>query len=81
MNHLIAVFSSRHDAIAFRELLKGNRIKCVIINTPKEVDKSCGISVKTDYRNRQKAQILLSLELFQSFKGFYGEKNGVYEQL
>ncbi len=81
MNYLIAVFASRHDAMAFHELLKGNRINCVITNTPKQIEKSCGISVKTELRYFQNAQVLLSKGLFQSFKGFYIEKKDGYERL
>lgn len=48
MKYILAVFTSRRDAMDFYEGLQKNRISAAVVNTPHEVSVSCGISVKFD---------------------------------
>ncbi len=46
MRYILAVFSTRHDAIAFYDKLVASRVCATIVSTPREVTTSCGVSVK-----------------------------------
>lgn len=46
MKYILAIFTTRRDAIAYLDRLRSARIAAKIVNTPREVSISCGISVK-----------------------------------
>ena len=46
MNHLLISFKSRNSIFAFNRILKQFGITSEIINTPKQVSISCGLSLK-----------------------------------
>ncbi len=46
MKYILAVFSTRKDALAFFDALRRNNFYAAVVNTPREVSSSCGISVK-----------------------------------
>ncbi|NCA66884.1 MAG: DUF3343 domain-containing protein [Clostridia bacterium] len=48
MKYILVVFSSRKDAIGFYETLRRANIYSAVVNTPREVTSSCGVSVKID---------------------------------
>lgn len=51
MKYTIAVFTTRRDAMSFFDFLTNNGIYASIINTPREISTSCGISVKFLFNN------------------------------
>ena len=55
-----------------------------IINTPREISTSCGLSIMFDYNNINRARVVINSNRFVSFKGFYLKKEigrrFVYEQ-
>lgn len=78
MNYIIAVFKSRFATLNFANLLKGNNIPVAIINTPQNIGRACGISVKflSDYFSM--VQTIIAKNGIQNFDGFYSytERNG-----
>ena len=75
MNHVIAVFSSRSETLSFANMLRRMGVPSMVVQTPKEAGRTCGISVKFSYDNFEVAkQIFLSVK-FMSFQGFYLEEN------
>lgn len=80
MEYIIAVFSIRTDTMNFYNFLNRNRINCTIIETPKQVSASCGISVKFATIDLPVARRLLPQSGAKSFirfymvSGFYGRQ-------
>lgn len=71
MNYYIAVFRARSHTINFANLLNSYKVPCQIINTPRKVNVSCGISVKFDYKDLSTVQQILSRRSFDTFGGIY----------
>ena len=49
MKYILAIFTSRKDAMSFYQGLRSHRMTAAVVNTPQEVHASCGISVKLDF--------------------------------
>lgn len=72
MKYIIVVFNSRFSTLNFSNFLKDNNIPCAIINTPQNIQRACGISVKflADYFSKVKELIERKGGL-RNFDGFY----------
>ena len=68
---LLAVFRSRTETLKFASLLRSYRIPCSVINTPRNINVSCGISVKFYAQDRQNVNQILSRRRFDTFAGIY----------
>ena len=71
MRDMIAVFTSRRDAIRFANALAMRGVPSRAMGTPSSVGPSCGLSVRFSTRAESIARRLLSSDDFQSFRGFY----------
>lgn len=69
--YLIAAFRSRTHTMRFFEKLKGMKVKCAIINTPREAQVGCGISVKFPPEGEAAARTLISRGEYPTFSGFF----------
>ena len=49
MQYILFVFSSRDGAMAAYDYCLMHRISADVVNTPREVSASCGVSVKVGY--------------------------------
>lgn len=78
MNYLLIVFASRRDAVSFAEKLQYNNAPFEIINTPRRLSLSCGISVKTSERSVNTVRRILNSYRFSSYSGMYIYKNSNY---
>ncbi|BBA52207.1 DUF3343 domain-containing protein [Fusobacterium varium] len=56
---LLFAAESTHLIIKSERLLKENGIECRIIPLPSEVKATCGLSIKTEFENKKKADELL----------------------
>ncbi|MBQ7653240.1 MAG: DUF3343 domain-containing protein [Clostridia bacterium] len=81
MNYLLIVFSSRRDATAFYEALQTAGYNAFIINTPRALQLSCGISVKTSTDALPAIRRLLSCGNYDSFVGVYYYTFGRYSKM
>lgn len=68
---LLAVFRSRTETLNFASILRSYRVPCNIINTPRNINVSCGISVKFYERDIQMVNQILSRRSFDTFAGIY----------
>lgn len=50
MKYLIVAFKNRNSLYPFVNALKKQNVYASIINTPKSISSSCGLSAKVDYR-------------------------------
>lgn len=75
MRYNIIVFKSRSEVIKFADILKRNNIPSAIINTPSNLRKTCGLSVKVLGDYIFKVHEILNLYHFQTFDGIYETAN------
>ena len=59
--YYILTFDSTHHAIKAEEQLKKNKVEAEMIPTPREVDASCGLSVKIPERCLERARVLIDM--------------------
>ena len=71
MNYVLAVFSVRTDTMQFYNLLSRAGINAVVVETPKALSVSCGISVKFSKSDFVKARNILTKAKIGSFVRFY----------
>lgn len=69
--YLIAAFRSRTHTMRFYDKLKGMRVKCLVINTPREAQVGCGISVKFQTEGEGIAKMLISKGEYNTFVGLF----------
>ena len=68
---VIAVFRSKTETLNFASILRSYGVDCVVINTPRSINVSCGISVKFSSEFSNIAKIIISRRSFATFAGFY----------
>ncbi|MFA6867190.1 MAG: DUF3343 domain-containing protein [Clostridia bacterium] len=68
---ILAVFSSRSEAIRFAQILEKKRIARIIISTPMHLGLGCGLSVCFSSQFNQLAQNFVNMGGFNTFVGFY----------
>ena len=71
MEYTIAVFRARNETITFANLLRSYGVNVMIVSTPRQINVSCGISVRFNNENLETAKNLLARRRFDSFGGFY----------
>lgn len=67
----LAVFRARTETVNFANILKSYGVNVAIISTPRQINVSCGISVRFNPNDIEKAKAILSRRKFNSFAGFY----------
>jgi len=68
---MLAVFRSRTETLSFATLLNSYGVYCSVINTPRQINVACGISVKFSKKDELIARSILSRRRFDTFAGFY----------
>ena len=71
MQYMIVVFRSRKQTAKMYEIFTLNGVPSKIINTPREVNVGCGISVRFDEAFFAKAKVLANRYPQTSFVGFF----------
>lgn len=71
MKYTVVVFKSRTDTMRFYNIIKRHGSFCSIINTPRILISSCGISVKISGASVNIARQIISANNFSSFFGIY----------
>ena len=71
MQYTLAVFRARNETITFASLMRSYGITVQIVNTPRKINVSCGISVKFYKNNLNVANQLLARRKFDTFVGFF----------
>lgn len=74
MEYALAVFRARNETITFANLLRSYGVNVMIVSTPRQINVSCGISVRFGLSSLEQAKNLLSRRRFDSFGGFYKVK-------
>lgn len=71
MGYILAVFAVRTETISFYNMLKRAGVNAMIVETPKTLQASCGISVKFSQNDLSKARAILHTGNMHSFVRFY----------
>ena len=75
MTYHLAVFRARTQTLNFANIMKSYGVPIAIVNTPRNISVSCGISVKFPTQFKDTAQNIISRRQFSTFAGFYALKN------
>lgn len=75
MTEILAVFRSRSQAVDCNSRLRINGIPSGIVNTPKEANIGCGLSVKIPQNMLPRAKNIIYNAGYSAFYGFYSMKN------
>lgn len=68
---ILAVFRSRAHSLDYVERLSSHGVPATTIPTPKEARIGCGLCVRFDARYFVRANAILKINRYSSFKGFY----------
>ena len=67
----IAVFRARTQTMTFANLLRSYGVPALIINTPRNLNVSCGISAQFPASYKHIADSVISRRTFDTFAGFF----------
>ena len=71
MNYFFIGFKSRAQTVRFSLTLKRSGIFYETVNTPKEIQAACGLSIRVKRDYFSVVQKLLRINEFSGFDGFY----------
>lgn len=73
---MLAVFRSRAQSLEFISVLKSGGVAAQAVNTPREANVGCGISVKFEEPFFPRVQYYLRRKPYTSFSGFMKKSFG-----
>ena len=68
---VLAVFRSKTETLNFASLLRSYGVDCFVVNTPRTINVSCGISAKFNKNQLIVAKTIIARRQFSTFAGFY----------
>ena len=71
MTEILAVFRSRSQAIDCNARLKAMGVPASIINTPREANIGCGLSVKIPINMLERVKMIIRYLNYSAFYGYY----------
>ena len=77
MTYLV-VFRSKSETIKFTNILASYGYRAIIVNTPRQISVSCGISAKINFEAVESAKLILKRRQFYTFAGIYQINNNEY---
>lgn len=75
MTEILAVFRSRSQAADCSSRLKKFGIPASLVNTPKEANVGCGLSLKIPQSMLARARTIIQSARYSAFYGFYTMQN------
>lgn len=76
MEFVLAVLPSRTQVMAFYQFLRRVGVVCAIVDTPREISKSCGVCVKFSIKNYIMVKSLCN-QNYTSVRFYKYTKNGL----
>ena len=76
MTEILAVFRSRSQAVDCNSRLRRGGIPSNLINTPKEANVGCGLSVRFPQNMEMRAKSLIAGGRYSAFYGFIAMNTG-----
>ena len=71
MTYILAIFRSRSQAVDCNIRLKSYGVATELINTPREANIGCGLSIKIPHDMAEKAKAIIKKANYSAFYGFY----------
>ena len=71
MTYILAIFRSRSQAVDCNIRLKSFGVAAELINTPKEANIGCGLSIKISQDSLARAQMIIKKANYSAFYGFF----------
>lgn len=72
MSYYLAIFHSQTQTYEFYRILTKYGVRAGVVQTPNQVQKTCGLSVKiSDRGGLETARIIISKSQFSSFAAFF----------
>ena len=71
MTYILAIFRSRSQAVDCNIRLKNFGVAAELINTPKEANIGCGLSIKIPYNQGERAYKIIKKANYSAFYGFF----------
>ena len=68
---ILAVFRSKTETLNFASILRSYGVLCSIVNTPRKINVSCGISVQFNQKYLNIANQIIARRKFDTFAGFF----------
>ena len=68
---ILAVFRTRTQTMGYASRLQSAGVPCALVNTPKEANVGCGLSVQFPCSCMQTARSVLGKGGYSAFGGFY----------
>ena len=75
MTDILAVFRSRSQAIDCNIRLRTHGVPANLVNTPKEANIGCGLSVKLPQNMLTRAKAIIASGQYSAFYGYYMTRN------
>lgn len=75
MTEVLAVFRSRSQAIDCNARLRAAGVPANLINTPREANIGCGLSVKVPQNMLERVRVIIRSGKYSAFYGFYRIQN------
>ena len=71
MNYIIVVFRSRNQTARMFDVFRSYGINCDIINTPRQANVGCGLSLRISENDLYNARVVVNKHPQSSFVGFF----------
>ena len=71
MTYILAIFRSRSQAVDCNIRLKNSGVASELINTPREANIGCGLSIKIPHEMMPRAKKIISKANYSAFYGYY----------
>ena len=71
MKYILAIFRSRSQAVDCNIRLKGFVIAAELVNTPREANIGCGLSIKIPHDNIGRAKNIIKRANYSAFYGYF----------
>ena len=71
MTYILAIFRSRSQAVDCNIRLKSFGVASELINTPKEANIGCGLSLKIPHVSIERAKAIIQRANYSAFYGFF----------
>ena len=71
MTYILAIFRSRSQAVDCNIRLKSFGVTSELINTPKEANIGCGLSIKIPHDKANRAKMIIKKANYSAFYGYF----------
>lgn len=75
--YILVTFRSRNHTMAFFQIVRSYGVRAQVVQTPRQVQVSCGTSIRIPYEDLNTALDILKRRKFDTFVGVYEVTDGL----